>query len=328
MTKAQTIEEAQPLCDSSFTAPSDPTKFYTAWNSMKLLVDKDLVYEKGRPLRKYYLSDEGFEVAKRIKKAAGAGAENDTRDKPVEPTKLVNAGMFIDLRDEAEEEDNLVRATTRRFPLSPRMDKINLSNEGSSAGQRLGGKPSDKFGVLEAKERKNRRSQTDTYGFLELLSSSPPRSARFNKVNSVDRRDNLNNHHDFHQFQSNSSLDETGSKTVSATQNDLPTFQPIQLKPGTFTVELVLDNREIRAKTDRDYIQDELRKKGVNPIVRSLELGDALWVAKCTDPATLSRHGEEGDEVVLDWIVERKRLDDLVGSIKDGRFHEQKVGLT
>jgi crossover junction endonuclease MUS81 len=30
---------------------------------------------------------------------------------------------------------------------------------------------------------------------------------------------------------------------------------------------------------------------------------------------------------MLDWIVERKRLDDLIGSIKDGRFHEQKFRL-
>lgn len=52
-----------------------------------------------------------------------------------------------------------------------------------------------------------------------------------------------------------------------------------------------------------------------------------MWVAKFKDPTFLSRHGEEGDEVMLDWIVERKRLDDLVGSIKDGRFHEQKFRL-
>lgn len=68
MTKARLIEVAQPYCDTSFTAPSDPTKFYTAWNSMKTLVQKDLVYEHGRPLRKYVLTEEGWEVAKRIKK--------------------------------------------------------------------------------------------------------------------------------------------------------------------------------------------------------------------------------------------------------------------
>ena len=32
-----------------------------------------------------------------------------------------------------------------------------------------------------------------------------------------------------------------------------------------------------------------------------------------------------GRELMLDYIVERKRMDDLAGSIIDGRFHEQKV---
>ncbi len=35
----------------------------------------------------------------------------------------------------------------------------------------------------------------------------------------------------------------------------------------------------------------------------------------------------EDKEVVLDFIIERKRLDDLAGSIIDGRFREQKVIL-
>ena len=68
-------------------------------------------------------------------------------------------------------------------------------------------------------------------------------------------------------------------------------------------------------------------KQGITPQVRALEVGDAMWVAKCHDPTFLTTHGEEGDEVMLDWIVERKRLDDLIGSIKDGRFHEQKFRL-
>lgn len=32
-------------------------------------------------------------------------------------------------------------------------------------------------------------------------------------------------------------------------------------------------------------------------------------------------------ELVLDYIIERKRMDDLCGSIIDGRFREQKVLL-
>lgn len=77
LTKAQLIDAAQPHCDSSFTAPSDPTKFYTAWNSMKTLIQKDLVYEHGRPLRRYALSEDGWEVAKRIKKTL-PGADQST----------------------------------------------------------------------------------------------------------------------------------------------------------------------------------------------------------------------------------------------------------
>lgn len=68
MTKTQLIETAQPYCDSSFTTPPDPTKYFTAWNSMKTLIQKDLVYDHGHPLKRYALTEEGWEVAKRIQK--------------------------------------------------------------------------------------------------------------------------------------------------------------------------------------------------------------------------------------------------------------------
>lgn len=52
--------------------------------------------------------------------------------------------------------------------------------------------------------------------------------------------------------------------------------------------------------------------------LRHLKVGDFAWVA---------RHRITGKELVLPHIVERKRIDDLSGSIKDGRFHEQKFRL-
>lgn len=113
----------------------------------------------------------------------------------------------------------------------------------------------------------------------------------------------------------------------SSTTDALPEFTAIDIKPGTFTVQLVIDTREVRSKQDRDFIKNDLEKRGLSPIVRALGLGDFLWIAKLHDPAYLSRHGGEGDEVLLDWIIERKRLDDLIGSIKDGRFSEQKFRL-
>jgi crossover junction endonuclease MUS81 len=107
----------------------------------------------------------------------------------------------------------------------------------------------------------------------------------------------------------------------------LPTFEPIILEPGSFTIELVLDIREIRNRTDRDFMENNMSPKGVKPLMRALALGDMTWVAKVHSPNLLSSLGAEGDEVLLDYIVERKRLDDLVASIKDGRFTEQKFRL-
>jgi crossover junction endonuclease MUS81 len=67
LTKAGIIVAAQKHCDASFTAPSSMSRYHTAWNSIKTLLDKELVYVRGRPLRKYGLTDEGWDVAKRIR---------------------------------------------------------------------------------------------------------------------------------------------------------------------------------------------------------------------------------------------------------------------
>ncbi|OAA64945.1 DNA repair nuclease, XPF-type/Helicase [Cordyceps fumosorosea ARSEF 2679] len=235
LTKTELIEIAQSYCDASFSAPSDPTKFYTAWSSMKTLVQKEMVYERGRPLRRYALTDEGWEVAKRVKRANGMETEASGSNSIT--------GNIPSLPPPAE----------RTPSLSPELAVI-------SEAQRL-------------------------------VRNTVPDSPQ------------------------------------AANDSSIPEFSSIRLPPGSFTVHLLLDVREVRAKTDRDYIQEELAKQGIKAIMRNLEVGDAQWIAKCSDASLLARHGAEGDEVALDWIVERKRLDDLIGSIKDGRFHEQKFRL-
>ncbi|KAF3062202.1 Crossover junction endonuclease MUS81 [Daldinia childiae] len=238
MTKQRLIEAAQPHCDASFTAPSDPKSYYTAWKSMTTLVEKDLVYERGRPTRRYHLTEEGWEVVRRIQQTT-----NPDQPRPAAPR---------------------VEPDLRGVELAP-LPRV-----------------ANRFPSLEIQD--------------------PPRN------------------------ESNYS-DVVANGDLASGSSALPNFRPIRLAPGSFEVHLVLDTREVRAKTDRDYMQNELAKKGVNPIMRALELGDVLWVAKCHDANFLPRLGAEGDEVVLDYIVERKRLDDLIGSIKDGRFHEQKFRL-
>ncbi|EPS37204.1 hypothetical protein H072_9141 [Dactylellina haptotyla CBS 200.50] len=117
------------------------------------------------------------------------------------------------------------------------------------------------------------------------------------------------------------------AQPVSNAPPDIKTpFTPRYLKAGTFSVHLVLDNREVASKTDRDYIQRSFENVNCTPLTRGMELGDVMWIAK----GKLYENGRETTEEVevsIDYVCERKRLDDLIGSIKDGRFHEQKFRL-
>lgn len=109
-----------------------------------------------------------------------------------------------------------------------------------------------------------------------------------------------------------------------------PHFTPIVVPAGSFNVELRIDNREVRTKSDRNYIPAQLEKAGIACEQRSLGVGDILWVARIHDQSvvsTLDMSDWQQPEIVLDYIVERKRLDDLDASIRDKRFLDQKFRL-
>lgn len=59
--KGELITSSQPYSDSSFTS-SESGGFYTAWSSMKGLITKGLVAQRGNPI-KYYLTPEGWRSA-------------------------------------------------------------------------------------------------------------------------------------------------------------------------------------------------------------------------------------------------------------------------
>ncbi|XP_076971790.1 structure-specific endonuclease subunit MUS81 isoform X3 [Tamandua tetradactyla] len=101
--------------------------------------------------------------------------------------------------------------------------------------------------------------------------------------------------------------------------------QPLlELGPGEYSLLLCVDVGETTGAGHRPKLLRELQRLRVPHTVRRLHVGDFVWVAQETrprDPA--ARPGE----LVLDHIVERKRLDDLCSSIIDGRFREQKFRL-
>ena len=60
---------------------------------------------------------------------------------------------------------------------------------------------------------------------------------------------------------------------------------------------------------------------------REREIGEDMLLTRYYPSHTACAFPDEDKEIVLDFIVERKTMDDLVSSIKDGRFQEQKVYL-
>ena len=110
----------------------------------------------------------------------------------------------------------------------------------------------------------------------------------------------------------------------SATKYRFEAFEPISWPAGSFDVILLVDTREkgagrMAGAGQRTSFIDRLEDIGVVCETRMLPLGDMIWIARRVNGDGVT------EEIVLDAIVERKRLDDLCASIKDGRYMDQKV---
>ncbi|XP_049281651.1 crossover junction endonuclease MUS81 [Anopheles funestus] len=82
---------------------------------------------------------------------------------------------------------------------------------------------------------------------------------------------------------------------------------------------LLVDTGETIGKSKSSLVRtlQQLAEHCIEHEVRRLSVGDFAWIVK----------DDSGREFLLPYILERKRIDDLASSIKDGRFHEQKFRL-
>ncbi|XP_066150680.1 crossover junction endonuclease MUS81 isoform X2 [Euwallacea fornicatus] len=116
---------------------------------------------------------------------------------------------------------------------------------------------------------------------------------------------------------------ETNSKTLKkclSSSSIESTFEDFTMAPFSFDVILYIDNCETSgsSNSENDDILVELSKSGIKYEVKDLKVGDFVWI--CRDRVAKT-------EMVLPYIVERKRMDDLSHSIKDQRYYEQKFRL-
>ncbi|KAI9889541.1 MAG: Crossover junction endonuclease mus81 [Vezdaea aestivalis] len=311
MTRAQLVDAAQPHCDVSFTATSDARSHYTAWDSLKRLIDSQgLIGRSGSSIYKYYLTEEGLALADSIR-----GTTNDP-ELPVLSPKRSSPQRF----PRGTQETILI--SSAELP-TLRLPGTMVHGANATAAPHLPGPTSTRTAAMPPKPR----SAAHFIDFSDEDDDWPmPISPTFRVQAESRPTQQLPNP----SFQPRPlAFHPTQPATQAQTQPSIPAFNPVTIPPGAFTVELILDNREIRTLDDRTYIQDELRKHDVNPTIRGLVLGDVIWTARVKNPSQygLEAHSDESAEVMLDYIIERKRLDDLVASLQDGRFKEQKFRL-
>jgi len=316
LTKDELIRAAQPYSDSSFTVSSNagggPIN-YTAWGTVKTLKDHNLIKQQGRPAR-YSLTDHGRETGEKMLEveaelgqqgvgtgAAAAGVKSSTLQK----TKAPSPAAAYDF-------ESVTIASASQ------VGRLFANQAGNSLFLEDGDEDSDgnKF-VTPNLEQDFIQSRNENImpGIMAQHKSALGVASAPTEISDEPLISYPNSDH---------------FKSLRTSKNEAHNiiFKPFPkkyLKAGTFTINLILDNREVAMKSDRDYLQRQLSEIDCTPITRALELGDVMWIAK---GKLTNEHGiqtQEMVEIALGHVAERKRLDDLVGSIKDGRFHEQKV---
>ncbi|KAG5419642.1 MUS81 [Candida metapsilosis] len=240
MTREQISQHGAQYSDKAFTTSA--TSMYSAWDSIKTLIKKELVYVTGRSPKMYYLTDEGKELASKLKTAV------NIESSPMQPNTIGNSSF-----------DNGVRFESSFEKSSPILNRnIDVGSSRQSA----------------------------------FRLHNPAHNSRL--VSEV--------------LSSGSFTHDSQNRVYDGTPYEIWT-------KDEYEVVIYVDNREIRAQQERDFFRRQLELANLKCDVKALSCGDVTWVA---------RHLRTGREAVLNYLCERKRIDDLCDSIKDGRFQEQK----
>lgn len=268
ISKEDIIELASKYCDSNFASNPSTKEFYSAWNSMKTLIDNNLVIEEGRP-RQYMLTEEGQTLAESLKIA-----------------------------------DNIY------FQPESRYHKQKFQDDNSQ--------------LIAFKNNELSKNLSDLMNSNEVQVELPNSSSWFANNTFPDISLDIGNQN---AFMVSSLLPPKSS------EQEKPIVEPINTElirarwngiiyelwvPDSYDIILFIDHREVRSLNERSFFVEALQKRGIRAEVKQLSLGDMVWVA---------RHKITKKECVLNFLLERKRLDDLSSSIKDNRFIEQKNRL-
>ena len=111
----------------------------------------------------------------------------------------------------------------------------------------------------------------------------------------------------------------------------LPPLQQNQKFSDVYEVVLLLDTREqLRSvkggqrAANLQYHANALKESGIKVEICKLEVGDITWVARRKADLSAGRPVPLSESYALDYVIERKSCDDLMESIKSGRYGLQR----
>ncbi|KAG6679807.1 crossover junction endonuclease MUS81 isoform X2 [Carya illinoinensis] len=344
---------------------SSPKDWYSGWNCMKTLITKGLVVKSSCPA-KYMLTQEGQEVAHDCLMRSGLADPADSlantegfSDKGAHGMPnldLVQLDVDIDVMPASRG-----LSQQKKLPIKKSQQKksIDVPFESLERFMRMG---YSKDQVLSAFTEVSKSSQTkeisslwpavlcrlredQVYGHRHVVGSesrltdhSQDDGGHMPELYSNNTAPNSSTLREL--YSNNTAPNSSTLRACSSSSCDRPVqksrmdglkgnMNVLSMPPLSFgerfedayEVTLILDDREqfaTQGSRSRRIIENICSQFRIKIEVRRLPVGDGIWIA---------RHKYVDSEYVLDFIVERKNVDDLRCSIRDNRYRDQKLRL-
>ncbi|XP_057773896.1 crossover junction endonuclease MUS81 isoform X2 [Salvia miltiorrhiza] len=320
---------------------SSPRDWYSGWNCMKTLISKGLVVKSSCPA-KYMLTEEGKEVARECLLRSGMLGPNKKFDGLERCSDLAQRDkVCVDLQEDlpdlepvmavsvAKAATNNVKKGKLSVDIPP--DYLEKGKDISSL-DRL--REDDIYSLSSIPISRTDDHYAPSYSFQLRDGRTGANSSEMQR-HANDASSSKNSL--VHTFgRSSCPLKPCSSNNVEENVKSQLGFQGSETKPNSsatpplaigekfgdvYEVVLILDNREqfaMQGSRSRKIIENICSLFQIQIEVRRLPVGDGIWIA---------RHKYLGSEYVLDFIVERKKIDDLRHSIRDNRYRDQKMRL-
>ncbi|KAI5074511.1 hypothetical protein GOP47_0010472 [Adiantum capillus-veneris] len=313
--------------------------WYSGWSSMKTLVTKGLVVKSSCPA-KYKLTEEGISTAEECLQRSGVQTKtaNSSINGCIKTCSSAFPPAMVDGQSKTSHVEEYTDLSAEEDLASHPSKHKRREERSTSADDRA------QCHGLQIRKCSNASNSSRSTPFPSLL------VAERSKVMSLEECTDLTSDSDEaedavqtdlvkpgqltksfgSEYFTNAASDKLGALNVdngdrssASSWLHLPPLLDKEKFLETYAVVLILDDRERFMNTGKGNTLEKFAEQiklqfQIKVEIRRLPVGDTLWLA---------RHRVTREEYVLDFIVERKNVSDLLLSIRDTRYKQQKLRL-